>query len=156
MSYRQRMRRVVMPQAFKIVIPPTGNEFIAMMKDTALVSFVGAQVFYWEVFKRAQTIGQQEFKPLEALIVAAGIYWALTVVFTFFQSRLEARVSRGYVRQPAHDLAGRKRTRWIPASSPGGPGGAAMVTLPVPIPDPNLPDPRAEKASPPDESDPAG
>jgi polar amino acid transport system permease protein len=127
MTYRQRMRRVVLPQAFKIVIPPTGNEFIAMMKDTALVAFVGAQVFYWEVFKRAQTLGQQQYKPLEALVVAAGIYWALTAVFTFFQSRLEVRVSRGYVRQPAHDLAGRKRTRWIPADPHAG-----IVSIPEP------------------------
>src|SRR3954470_1162449 len=120
------MRRVVLPQAFKIVIPPTGNEFIAMMKDTALISLVGAQLFYWEVFKRAQTIGQQQNRPLEALIVAAGIYWALTAIFTFFQSRLEAKVSRGYVRQPAHDLAGRKRSRWIPA------GGGTVVAVPDP------------------------
>ena len=41
MTYRQKMRRVVLPQAFRVVIPPTGNEFIAMMKDTALVSVLG-------------------------------------------------------------------------------------------------------------------
>jgi polar amino acid transport system permease protein len=98
MTYRQRMRRVVLPQALKVVIPPTGNEFIAMMKDTALVSFLGAQVFYWDLFKRAQTLGSQQFKPLEALVVAAALYWALTATFTFFQSRLETRMSRGYVR----------------------------------------------------------
>jgi polar amino acid transport system permease protein len=125
MSYRQRMRRVVLPQAFKIVIPPVGNEFIAMMKDTALISLVGTQLFYWEVFKRAQTIGQQQNRPLEALIVAAGIYWALTAIFSFFQSRLEAKVSRGYVRQPAHDLAGRRRSRWVPTGAAGGGGGVA-------------------------------
>src|SRR5919198_2284529 len=99
MTYRQRMRRVVLPQAFKVVIPPTGNEFIAMMKDTALVAFLGSPVFYWDLFKRAQTLGSQAFKPLEALIVAAGLYWALTALFSFFQARLERRMSRGYVRQ---------------------------------------------------------
>ena len=41
MTYRQKMKRVVLPQAFRVIIPPTGNEFIAMMKDTALVSFIG-------------------------------------------------------------------------------------------------------------------
>ena len=41
MTYRQKMRRVVLPQALRVIIPPTGNEFIAMMKDTALVSFLG-------------------------------------------------------------------------------------------------------------------
>ena len=41
MKYGQKMRKVVLPQAFRVIIPPTGNEFIAMMKDTALVSFLG-------------------------------------------------------------------------------------------------------------------
>ena len=41
MTYGQKMKRVVLPQAFRVIIPPTGNEFIAMMKDTALVSFIG-------------------------------------------------------------------------------------------------------------------
>src|SRR5205823_11004195 len=94
MTYRQRMRRVVLPQAFRIVIPPTGNEFIAMMKDTALVSFLGAPVFYWDLFRRAHELGSQQFKPLEALFVAALLYSALTATFTFFQSKLEGRMSR--------------------------------------------------------------
>jgi polar amino acid transport system permease protein len=109
MTYRQRMRRVVLPQAFKIVIPPIGNEFIAMMKDTALVGFLGTPVFYWDLFKRGQTLGSQSFKPLEALIVAAGIYWALTIIFSYFQSRLEARVSRGYVRDAGRPAYRRQR-----------------------------------------------
>jgi polar amino acid transport system permease protein len=109
MTYRQRMRRVVLPQAFKIVIPPTGNEFIAMMKDTALVAFLGAPVFYWDLFKRAQTLGSQEFKPLEALIVAAGLYWGLTALFSHFQARLERRMSRGYVRETVPPDARRLR-----------------------------------------------
>src|SRR6266498_4083689 len=44
MSYRQVMRRVVLPQAVRVIIPPTGNEFIAMLKDTALVSFLGTSL----------------------------------------------------------------------------------------------------------------
>jgi polar amino acid transport system permease protein len=98
MTYRQKMRRVVLPQAFRVIIPPTGNEFIAMLKDTALVSFLGVAVANAEIFRRAQLVGKSDFKNLEALLVAAGLYWALTIVFTFFQRRLEARVSRGYVR----------------------------------------------------------
>jgi polar amino acid transport system permease protein len=98
MTYRQKMRRVVLPQAFRVIIPPTGNEFIAMLKDTALVSFLGVAVANAEIFRRAQLVGKSDFQNLEALLVAAGLYWALTIVFTFFQRRLEARVSRGYVR----------------------------------------------------------
>ena len=100
MTHAQKMRKVVLPQAFRVVIPPTGNEFIAMMKDTALVSFLGTTIAQSEIFRRANQVGQQEFHSLEALILAAGMYWALTAAFTFFQRRLENRVSRGYVRTP--------------------------------------------------------
>jgi len=98
MTYRQKMRRVVLPQAFRVIIPPTGNEFIAMMKDTALVSFLGVSIAHAEIFRRAGLVGKADFKNLEALVLAAGLYWGLTIIFTFFQRRLEARVSRGYVR----------------------------------------------------------
>ncbi|HEV8528101.1 MAG TPA: hypothetical protein VGS60_11215, partial [Actinomycetes bacterium] len=62
-----------------------------------------------EIFRRAQLVGKADFKNLEAYVVAAGLYWALTVIFTFFQRRLETRMSRGYVRTAAalprdHDL----------------------------------------------------
>ncbi len=111
MSHRQKMRKVVLPQAFRVIIPPTGNEFIAMMKDTALVSFLGVTAASAEIFRRAQLAGKADFKNLEAYILAAALYWALTAVFTYFQSRLERRVSRGYVR--------------LPATVPGRPHGGA-------------------------------
>ncbi|MBA2530796.1 MAG: amino acid ABC transporter permease [Nocardioidaceae bacterium] len=98
MTYGQRMGRVILPQAFRVIIPPTGNEFIAMLKDTALVSFVGVSVGQAEIFRRSQLLGRADNRPLEALIVAAGMYWALTALFTVFQSRLEKRLSKGYVR----------------------------------------------------------
>ncbi|HET9420966.1 MAG TPA: amino acid ABC transporter permease [Nocardioides sp.] len=99
MTYAQKMRKVVLPQAFRVIIPPTGNEFIAMMKDTALVSFLGVTAASAEVFRRSQLVGKADFKNLEAYVAVAMIYWGLTVLFTFFQSRLEARVGRGYDRQ---------------------------------------------------------
>ena len=105
MSYRHSMRRVILPQAFRIVIPPTGNEFIAMLKDTALVSFLGVAADQAEVFRRATLVGKSDFKNLEALILAALIYWALTAIFTFFQGRLEKRLSKGYVRTSAASKA---------------------------------------------------
>ena len=98
MTYGQKMRRVVLPQAFRVIIPPTGNEFIAMMKDTALVSFLGVTVATAEVFRRSQFVGKADFKNLEAYVAAALIYWGLTVLFTFFQARLEKRIGRGYDR----------------------------------------------------------
>ncbi|MEO8477074.1 MAG: amino acid ABC transporter permease, partial [Actinomycetota bacterium] len=110
MTYGQRMRRVVMPQAIRVIIPPTGNEFIAMMKDTALVSFLGAEVARAELFLRAQlAFSSNSTKRLETLLVAAALYWLLTSVFTFFQSRLERKISKGYIRTEVPTLTGRRR-----------------------------------------------
>jgi polar amino acid transport system permease protein len=101
MTYLQKMRRVVLPQALRVIIPPTGNEFIAMMKDTALVSFLGTSIDQMEIFRRAQLVGKADFRNLEALILAALLYWGLTTVFQYFQLRLERRLSKGYVRGTA-------------------------------------------------------
>ena len=112
MTYGQKMRKVVLPQAFRVIIPPTGNEFIAMMKDTALVSFLGVTIASAEIFRRAQLVGKADFKNLEAYVAAALVYWGLTVLFTFFQRRLEKRIGRGYDRAhvaPGH--AGCRRSR---------------------------------------------
>jgi polar amino acid transport system permease protein len=132
MTYRKKMRRVVLPQAFRVIIPPTGNEFIAMMKDTALVSFLGVTATTAEIFRRGQLVGKKDFKSLEALLVVAAMYWILTIIFTAFQSRLERRVSKGYVRgaQPG-STAGRKKMSFMPGGGGGGQGGGGggiMVT----------------------------
>jgi polar amino acid transport system permease protein len=140
MGYRLKMRRVVLPQAFRVIIPPTGNEFIAMMKDTALVSFLGITAASAEIFRRGQLVGKADFKNLEAYLVVAALYWALTAVFTFFQSRLERRISKGYVRQGPEPTRGSKKrdeetAKFVQASAGGGPGGGgAMIQMPPPDP----------------------
>ena len=91
MTYFQMMKRVVLPQALRLIIPPTGNEFIAMLKDSALVNFLGV----WELFFRAIKIGRQNFRSMETLIIAGLFYWLVTIIFQYFQSRLETRLSRG-------------------------------------------------------------
>jgi polar amino acid transport system permease protein len=126
MSYPQRMRRVVLPQAIRVIIPPTGNEFIAMMKDTALVSIIGSEISRAEIFRRAQVVGNADFRRLESLIVAAAMYWGLTAVFTFFQSRLERRLSKGYIR-----AAGSARDRRPKMFSLGAGVGAGGAHLPA-------------------------
>ena len=98
MTYVAKMRRVVLPQALRVIIPPTGNEFIAMMKDTALVSFLGVAAASAEMFRRSQLVGKADFKNLEAYVLVAIFYWILTALFTLLQSRLEARLAKGYVR----------------------------------------------------------
>jgi polar amino acid transport system permease protein len=98
MSGAQTTRRIVLPQAVRVIIPPTGNDFIAMLKDSALVGFAGTP----ELFNRAFTVGRAEAHPFETFAVAALIYWFLTSVFSFFQKKLETRVARGHVREQPH------------------------------------------------------
>lgn len=104
MKHSQAMRRVILPQAFRVIIPPTGNEFIAMIKDTALVSFLGVAAANAEIFRRANLAGKKDFHNLEAYLLAALLYWAITIVFSYFQSRLEKRLSAGYTRTAAKPL----------------------------------------------------
>ena len=94
MTYVTKMRRVVLPQAMRVIIPPTGNEFIAMMKDTALISFLGGAVATSEMFRRSQLVGKADFKNLEAYVLVAAMYWALTVLFSLLQQRLEAELQK--------------------------------------------------------------
>jgi polar amino acid transport system permease protein len=91
MPERMIMRRIVLPQAIRIVIPAIGNDFVAMIKDSALVSTIGVQELLW----RAQNVGRQNFRTLETMLVAALVYWILTIIFSFFQERLEKRMARG-------------------------------------------------------------
>ena len=92
MTQGQMMQRVVIPQALRFAVPPTGNEFIAMLKDSALVSATG---FVHELMWRAIKVGRATFHSLEALIMAAVFYWIMTLIFTYFQGRLEANMAKG-------------------------------------------------------------
>jgi polar amino acid transport system permease protein len=89
MTDRLTMRRVILPQATRIVTPAIGNEFIAMIKDSALVSVIGVQELLW----RAQKQGSAAFRNLETLLLAALVYWILTMVLSLFQDRLEKRMA---------------------------------------------------------------
>lgn len=91
MPERLVLRRIVLPQAIRIVIPAIGNEFIAMTKDSALVSTIGIQELLW----RAGKIGNANFRNMETLLLAAGVYWMITIVLSLFQERLERRMARG-------------------------------------------------------------
>ncbi|MEP6973743.1 MAG: amino acid ABC transporter permease [Actinomycetota bacterium] len=131
MGYAQRMRRVVLPQAVRVIIPPTGNEFIAMMKDTALVAFLGSTVTQSELFLRARLAGDADNRRLESLLLAAALYWVLTAIFTFFQRKLEAKVGRGYVRSDGSETRARSKM-FLSGSAAGTGGGGMMVQLPEP------------------------
>ena len=92
MTPTQTMRRVILPQALRFAIPPVGNEFIAMTKDSALVSATG---FVHELMWRATKVGRAQFHNLEALIMAAIFYWIMTLFLTYIQGKLETRLSKG-------------------------------------------------------------
>jgi polar amino acid transport system permease protein len=92
MTQQQMMMRVVLPQALRFAIPPMGNDYISMLKDSALVAATG---FVHELMWRATKVGRATFHNLEALIMAAIFYWIMTLVFSYFQARIEARLARG-------------------------------------------------------------
>ena len=91
MRESQIFRRIVLPQAIRIVTPAIGNEFIAMIKDSSLVSIITVQELLW----RAQRVGRSEFQTIPAILIAALAYWGLTILFSIFQERLERRMARG-------------------------------------------------------------
>jgi polar amino acid transport system permease protein len=91
MTEAQAMRRIIFPQALRIIIPPISNEFIAMIKDSSLVSLMGV----WELSYRAIKIGRRYFQSLEMLILVAFIYWLMCVVLQYIQEKIETHMARG-------------------------------------------------------------
>ncbi len=87
MNYSQAMRRIIIPQTYKRLLPPVGNEFIALIKDTALVSTI-AMV---ELMRSADQIFNTYFN-VNVLIIAAMVYLAFTTVFTLVFEKIEKKV----------------------------------------------------------------
>lgn len=88
------MRKIILPQSIPLIIPPTGNQFIAMLKDSSLVSVIGV----WELMFLARTLGNKDFKHMEMLITAAMLYWMMTMVLEYIQSRIERKYRKQQVR----------------------------------------------------------
>lgn len=99
LSRSAAMRRIVLPQAMRVIIPPTGNETIAMLKDTALVAFVPVTN---ELFYQLRAVGSRTFNLFPMLVASCLWYLALTSVLLVGQYFLERRFSRGFgtTRQP--------------------------------------------------------
>ncbi|OPX14890.1 amino acid ABC transporter permease [Gordonia sp. i37] len=96
MSWTQTMRRTVLPQAMRVIIPPTGNEVISMLKTTSLVTAVP---FSLELYGVAHDISGVNFQPIPLLLVASTWYLAVTSVLMVGQFYLERYYSRGASRQ---------------------------------------------------------
>lgn len=90
MSNLQTLRLIVLPQAIKLIIPAIGNQFIAMQKDSSLVSVMGV----WEITYRANRFARKDSKYMEMFLLAAAIYWVLTIVSEWVLARLEGRMAR--------------------------------------------------------------
>jgi polar amino acid transport system permease protein len=92
MSWWQTMRRIVIPQSMRVIIPPTGNEVISMLKTTTLVAAVP---FTLDLFGRSRDISAETFTPIPLLIVASIWYLFFTSILMVGQYFLEKRFSRG-------------------------------------------------------------
>lgn len=78
MTYVQSMRYVILPQALRRVVPPMGNEFIALLKESSLVSVIGME----DLMMKSRMMAGRSFRPFEAYFTAALIYLALTLTFS--------------------------------------------------------------------------
>ncbi|WP_329035718.1 amino acid ABC transporter permease [Streptomyces sp. NBC_01725] len=94
MSHAKTLRRIVIPQAMRVIVPPTGNEVINMLKTTSLV----ATVQFYELLRYAQDIGQTSGAPVEMLFLAAAWYLLMTSVLSIGQYYLERHYARGSLR----------------------------------------------------------
>ena len=93
MTSARTLRRIVLPQAMRVIIPPTGNEFISMLKTSSLAS----AVTYAELLNRAQGIYATNLKVMPLLVVASLWYLLMTSVASVGQHFIEKRYSRGEV-----------------------------------------------------------
>ncbi|RAI41418.1 amino acid ABC transporter permease [Rhodoplanes roseus] len=92
MSDNQLMRRIVLPQAMRIIVPPTGNQFISLLKATSLVAFIAGG----ELMTAVQNVYSHNFRVIPLLIVASIWYLVVTTLATGLQTYLERRVGKGF------------------------------------------------------------
>lgn len=90
LSRRQAMRHIILPQTFRIILPPIGNEFIALLKDSSLVSILAVS----DLLRRGREFAAQTFEYFETLTVVALVYLVLTLFFSWLVGLMEARLSR--------------------------------------------------------------
>jgi polar amino acid transport system permease protein len=91
MTNLRATRRIVLPQAVRLMIPPTGNEFIAMLKNTSLLFAIGVV----ELLNAARTQAARNFQPMELYTVAAFWYLVVVTIFSFAQAELERQMAVG-------------------------------------------------------------
>lgn len=90
MSYLQSLKRVILPQATRVSIPPLSNSFIGLVKETSLAS----TILVAEMFRKAQEIVATTYQPLLIYMEAAAIYWVICFILSLIQDQIEARLNR--------------------------------------------------------------
>lgn len=90
LNHFQTMKMVILPQAFKRIIPPLVSEFITLIKDSSLISTIGAV----ELMKSAQVLGGRYYDFMSPLILAASFYLAMTMTISMFAKKLERRLAQ--------------------------------------------------------------
>ncbi|MEN9736968.1 MAG: hypothetical protein RJA26_201 [Actinomycetota bacterium] len=108
MSTGYSLRRIVLPQAMRVIIPPMGNEFISMLKNTSLLQVVAVM----ELYARTSQISSQNLAQVELLVVAGFWYLIMTTILSIPQNWLEKRYGRGFV-------ANEQRSRLLRVGSKG-------------------------------------
>jgi polar amino acid transport system permease protein len=93
MTRGQILWRIVLPQAMRVIVPPTGNETIAMLKDTSLVIYVPVSI---ELFNQLDQVGHRTFQPFPMYVAACLWYLFLTSILLVGQHFLERRFGRGH------------------------------------------------------------
>lgn len=91
-NYLQTMRYIIMPQAFKNVLPALGNEFIVLLKETSVAGYIALQ----DLTKGGDIIRSRTYDPFMPLIAVAAIYLTLVVIFQHFVNKLERRLHNGH------------------------------------------------------------
>jgi polar amino acid transport system permease protein len=112
MNRAQSMRRVILPQAMRVIVPPTGNETIAMLKDTSLLIAIplGDELFF-----QLTSIGSRTYRTFEVLVAAVIFYLFATSILMVGQYYIERHFGRGF---------GQKKTKTRRFARPAGAGGA--------------------------------
>jgi polar amino acid transport system permease protein len=106
MTYGLAMRRIVLPQAARIIIPPLGNEFNNMLKTTSLLVIISVEDIYG-VFSNKNGSGSTSFHPFELFLAAAVWYLVLTTIWGFVQAWIERRLGKGTGTETSPGLAAR-------------------------------------------------
>ena len=111
MTYGQTMRRIILPQAARVIVPPLGNEFNNMLKTTSLLVIVGTRELF-VTFSNLNASGPMSFHPFELFLAAAVWYLLLTTIWGLIQAQIERRLGRGFGGERPPGLRERLLTGW--------------------------------------------